>query len=426
MHNKETAQLYYEMNENALKTVEKLVTELKLECEFERRNHTCWASEDSNVDLIRKEYSTCKELGIDCQLLEKGELEAELPSSINAKLGVTFKNQVQFNSYKFCTELCKHIDGGGCSIFEESRVTSVSNDQPHQLKLEENNSSITSDMVVLATHLPIMDQSMHFAFLEPSRSHCIAVRVEPHKLHNMFINVDSPLRSLRTSHDDSVVVVSGESFKQGDETDTDRFYSNLINWAQQHLNTTEVLTKWSAMDYFSTDHLPFIGYLHRSTKTIFTATGFSKWGLSNSVAGAQIVADLIDNKANPFHQIVDARRWDLTKQLSGLAQEGWHTTKHLIGDKIKHLLKPSDIKSLKAGEGAVVNVENQKVGAYLDHNGQYHLVKPVCTHMGCDLVFNQGDTAWDCPCHGSRFDVEGKVIHGPACKSLHQIKDLQW
>jgi glycine/D-amino acid oxidase-like deaminating enzyme/nitrite reductase/ring-hydroxylating ferredoxin subunit len=408
---------------------------LNLNCEFERRSHCTWTSDETKIADIEKEYKVITELGIKAKLLNKYELSTQLPPSINPLMGIQFENQAQFNSYEFCVELAKHIDGNGSNCYEQSLVSNVTETSPHKIELADNQSSISSDFVVLATQLPIMDRSLHFSILEPNKSHCIAVRVDQSKqnfkLHDMFINADQPMRSLRTSENDNVVVVSGESFKQGDDVETNKYYQNLEKWAREHFNVTETIARWSAMDYWSTDHLPYVGYLHRGTNSIFCATGFKKWGLTTGVGAAQIITDLIldpsNPNKNPYHSLLDARRWDISGSVKGMMEEGWHTTKHLIGDKIKAHSTDKDIQSLKNGEGGIVrSKEGKVVGAYRDDEGKLHVVKPICTHMGCNVLFNTGDKIWDCACHGSQFDIDGNVIHGPACKNLERLKELEW
>lgn len=424
IYDNKTAQLYYHMNENAIDLVKNIDQKLKLDCEFEYRTHTIWTSDEKKIDIIKKEYETCNNLGIYCKLLKKTDLTKELPYSIEPKIGITFFNQAQFNAYKYCIELCRYINSDGCKVYENSMVNDISNNSPHEIKLE-NDIIINSKFVVLATHIPILDKSLHFSLLEPTRSHCIAARLDNYngknKLHNMFINIDIPLRSLRTNDNDNIIVVAGETFKQGDETDTNKYYLNLEKWIKQHFNIKEIVTKWSAMDYFSSDILPYIGYLDNKSNSIFIATGFNKWGLTNGVAASQIVTDLIQNKKNPYYYMIDSCRIN-KKQINGLIQENLHTIKHFVGDKIKNSIILDDINSLKIDDGGIVKIGNKKVGVYLDKKNKYHIIEPICTHLYCDLVFNKGDKVWDCPCHGSRFDVDGKVLHGPACKPLNQIK----
>jgi Rieske Fe-S protein len=53
-----------------------------------------------------------------------------------------------------------------------------------------------------------------------------------------------------------------------------------------------------------------------------------------------------------------------------------------------------------------------------DERGELHAVSPICTHLGCDVAWNRAEKSWDCPCHGSRFSPDGKVINGPAVAGL--------
>jgi glycine/D-amino acid oxidase-like deaminating enzyme/nitrite reductase/ring-hydroxylating ferredoxin subunit len=430
--NEEVARKYYDFNTNGIDTIEQLVSTLNLDCEFERRSHTTWTNKPDEVDKVKYEADLCRRLNIPVDLLGAEGLAQELPASIGATTGVCFPNQAQFNPYKYCKELCRHIEGGGSHVYEDSRVTSVDASTPHVIQLEENNCRITADNVVLATHMPIMDRSMHFAMLTPSRSHCVAARVRNNPIRNMSMNVDAE-RSLRSSGD--IVILCGGTMKQGEHVHTNKFYDELATWLQEHFEVEEIVCKWSAMDYFSGDHIPFIGHLYRGTTTIFTATGFSKWGLAAGAAGANIVSALIRGEKDPqFLDIVDSCRWDLTVQGKNIVEEAVHTAKHMIKDKIKALMPTTLITELPCGEGKVVSAGSKhqhlgvpdEVGAYRDEEGKLHVIHPVCTHMGCTLVFNDGDKMWDCPCHGSRFSVDGAVVHGPATKCLACYTELEW
>lgn len=128
----------------------------------------------------------------------------------------------------------------------------------YNVKFSADGSDLVAKQVVIAPHLPILDRSMHFAMFEPSRSHCIAVKVRNKKLHNMFISIDSPMRSLRTTNNDEIVVIAGESMKQGEDSNA-KHYNVLEDWAKQHLGANEVISKWSSMYYQSVDHIPFMG-----------------------------------------------------------------------------------------------------------------------------------------------------------------------
>lgn len=436
-HGEKAAQMYGEMQLAAIKQVEEIVQALGIQCDFARKFHASWTSEASKVKDIKREAELAAKLGMPAEYLEGSQL-TELPHSIKPLAGVKFHNQAELNAYKFCVQLARHIDGDGCKVFESSMVSSVSDSkQPHEIVADSDQGKLHATHVILATHLPILDRSGHFALLPPSKSHVVAVKLAKQsgegkeigkvgagQLRNMYINVDPVKRSIRTLQDASILIVSGESFETGDETDVEYRYKALEDWAHEHFDVERNLTRWSAMDYFSSAVLPYIGLLYRGTSSIYTGTGFSKWGLTNGVAAAMICRDLIQGVKNPWSDLVDARRWDL-HAASGAAMENWHTTKHFVGDKIKAMMAP-DISTLKRGEGGLVKVKGEQVGAYLDMDGKYHLVKPICTHLGCHILWNKTDRTWDCPCHGSQFSFNGEVIHGPACKNLCKRDDLKW
>jgi len=432
MHGKETARLYGEMNMQAIAAVEQQNKELGLDCAFQRVAHATWTSVDKQEPNVRKEAELCVELGLPARYLTGAEVAQDLPASIEPKGAVLFENQAAFNPVKYCFNLTAQFAKlPGCVVFEHTRCVEVASvSAPHKVVCETG--SLQAKHVVLATHLPILDRSGHFSLFSPSRTVCIAVRLtDESKLPKQMWISDSttPMRSMRVG-DQRELIIAGESFEQGSVTDTNEKYKILEEWAREHFPVKEVSHRWSSMDFMSSTHMPYVGYLQRGCHSLYTATAMSKWGLANGVAAAAIIRDLVTQgesalESNRYAKMLDACRWDLVKAGPGALQENMHTMKHFVGDKIKAALA-SDISKLKRGEGGLCKVNGESVGAYLDGEGKYHLVKPICTHLGCNVVFNQGEKCWDCPCHGSQFTVDGDVIQGPACKKLPSMNHLQW
>lgn len=423
-HGVEIAKKYGKMQLDAIAETEAIVKKLNIDCEWARKPSWTWTSSKSKVHDVHEEYRLMKEFGWGAEYVQ-GSPDA-LPKSIECLAATHLPDQVEFNPYTFCVAVADAVDGAGCSVHENSRVVDITANltEEHCVELA-GGSKVTAASIVLATHLPILDRSGHFGVLSPSRSHCVLFKLSKPMLDGMWISAEEPIKSLRILNGGTQLLVSGQPMPQGKDVNTNEHYAEVEEWARKHFPIEEVAGKWSAMDYFSGDHLPYIGHLHRGTENIYTATGFSKWGLTNGVAAAKIIRDSIIKEAeNEYASFVDARRWDLTKTLGTIIEENVHVTKHMIGDKLKALVAPS-IESLKPGEGGLVKSKKGTVGAYIDDAGKCHAVHPVCTHLGCHLNFNQGDLAWDCPCHGSRFDTNGDVIHGPATKPLDKV-DLDW
>lgn len=76
---------------------------------------------------------------------------------------------------------------------------------------------------------------------------------------------------------------------------------------------------------------------------------------------------------------------------------------------------------LANGSGAIVTVNGNKVAAYKDASGAVTQLSPKCTHQGCDVAWNGGESTWDCPCHGSRFKADGSVLSGVATEPLPKV-----
>ena len=247
-HGHDTARLYGEAQEWAITQAETIAQKLNIDCEFQRKPHYTWTSEEKSVEDIRKEYDNAIACGLPAEFI-LGSPD-DLPKSVQAKAAVRFLNQAEYNPFIFCKEVAAYVDGDGSAVFEDSRVTAVTEEPVHKVSLGEEG-TVHAEHVVLATHLPIMDRSGHFAFLSPSRTHCIAVRLKQPVLRDMCMTSDEPMRSLRVAEGGNVLIVAGESMEVGQETDTNKSYGALEDWARMHFPVDHVQNRWSAMDYMS-------------------------------------------------------------------------------------------------------------------------------------------------------------------------------
>jgi 3-phenylpropionate/trans-cinnamate dioxygenase ferredoxin reductase subunit len=119
----------------------------------------------------------------------------------------------------------------------------------------------------------------------------------------------------------------------------------------------------------------------------------------------------------PLEQIAQARTVADRAPGKGLFAQGLNFTRRFVGDRLTKA-DPTPVSRLQAGEGKVLQVDGKKTAVYRDEGGELHAVSPFCTHLGCLVDFNGHDRTWDCPCHGSRFAVDGRVLRGPAKRDL--------
>lgn len=143
--------------------------------------------------------------------------------------------------------------------------------------------------------------------------------------------------------------------------------------------------------------------------------------MTNSTASAMILKDLIVYGESPWGDVYNPSRKTLAASAKNFIVENLNVAKELVEGKIIPI--PDDVQ-IEPGEGKAIKINGEKIGAYKDEKGTLHFVNATCTHMGCELNWNSAEKTWDCPCHGSRFSYEGKIIEGPAIKPLNSQKDV--
>ena len=154
-------------------------------------------------------------------------------------------------------------------------------------------------------------------------------------------------------------------------------------------------------------------------KNVYVATGYKKWGMTTSNIAARIITAKILGKTNKYEEIFTATRLKPIKNRWELGEMIKETTNSLIINKFKDAKE--NLLDVKKGEGKIVEIQDEKVGVYKDDEGNLYKIKPICTHLGCELSWNNLEKTWDCPCHGSRFTYEGKSIYDPSIHDLDII-----
>jgi Rieske Fe-S protein len=191
----------------------------------------------------------------------------------------------------------------------------------------------------------------------------------------------------------------------------------LEAWSRERFPIRSIDYRWSAQDYIPADNVPYIGRLMAGSDRIHVATGFKKWGMTTGTLAGMLITDAILGRDNPWASLFDATRLDLTHSAQTLISENLDVAKRFVGDRLATVGAPP-VEELARGEGKIVTVDGRRAAAYRDEAGVVHAVSPICGHLGCLVTWNSAETTWDCPCHGSRYDYEGRAIQGPTVKDL--------
>jgi nitrite reductase/ring-hydroxylating ferredoxin subunit len=210
-----------------------------------------------------------------------------------------------------------------------------------------------------------------------------------------------------------LLVVGGEGHATGaSAANADRF-ARLEEFARRHWDVDDVTHRWSAQDPIAYDHLPMIGAYHLAARRLWVSTGYLKWGITSATFGASILTDLIGGRHSPWAETFSPQRVSF-RSAPRVAALGAKFSADFALDRARSRAGGD----VEPGEGRVVRRGLGHVALYRDTDGIVHAVSARCTHLGCLVRFNAAETSWDCPCHGSRFDVDGAVLEGPAVRPL--------
>lgn len=344
---REKAEMYFKANQAALEKYKELCR--NIDCDFEEKDNYVYSAD--KIKKIKNELYALDKIGCNAEYAENLPLPTETVGA------VCIKNQAQYNPLKFSGEITKNLN-----IYENTFVSEMIGNTA-----KTKNGKIEAKQVVVATHFPFINKHGGYSFkLYQHRSYVIALKNAPN-VGGMYVDEAQTGLSFRNYGD--LLLLGGGDHRTGKQGGN---WRELREFAKKNYPDATETAFWAAQDCMSLDGIPYIGQYSRSTPNLFVATGFNKWGITNAMASAMILTDMITEKSNDYAEVFNPSRNMIKPQLF---INGFET--------VTNLLTPS---------------------------------KRRCPHLGCALKWNEAEHSWDCPCHGSRFDEAGKVLDNPANK----------
>ncbi|MES2430279.1 MAG: FAD-dependent oxidoreductase [Bacteroidota bacterium] len=402
----------------AIALIKQNIHQYDIDCEFSELEGYLFSTNEKQDKELDEIVDAAKTLRVDVEYCNN------LPVDIPYLKCATFAHQAQFNPIKYIFALAKAFeDLGGC-ICQQHKVTNITNEKD-ALRIETSRGVFRANNVIYATHIPPGVNLLHFR-CAPYRSYAMAVKLKDDKYPQaLAYDMFDPYHYYRTQKvdDEYYLIVGGEDHKTGHEENTDACFRRLESHAKSYFNVKEVAYKWSSQYFEPADGLPYIGKLPGTSDNIYVATGFGGNGMIYGTLSAIIFSNILVNGESVYQNLFDPSRLKPIAGFSNFVKEAADVVANLIGGKFSSA-KIKQLTDLAAGEAKVVKFEGHTLALYKDENHVLHALNSACTHINCTVSWNATERSWDCPCHGSRFSIDGRVLTAPARKDLEKI-DLE-
>ncbi|BCW78716.1 FAD-dependent oxidoreductase [Arthrobacter sp. NicSoilC5] len=404
-HGVAAARSYGLANQAAVEYIGAVVDAENISCGFRRVANYTFAAGPDALPQVRAEAGLAADLGL------PSTFTVDVPLPFPVAGAVRFDGQAQIHAVQYLQGLAGRVDGNGSFVFERTRALELREGRPVTVAAADG--TVLARDAIVATNVPFADHGRFEALCRPHRSYIVAAPIDTPPLDATFISADEPMRTLLTVRLNGVtyLLTGGEGHPAGTQVDPAPRQASLARYARVQFGAGGVAYRWSTQDALPLDGVPYAGPLNPDSRHAFIITGLRKWGLTNGTAAALMLADLLNGTPNEWAALFDTNRATSRAATAPGPPAA-------PGDTVPRQKAARRTADLAPGDGTVIETDGTSTACYRDPAGQVHAVSATCTHLGCTVGFNREDRTWDCPCHGSRFDVDGKVIQGPATEDL--------
>ncbi|HEX9979348.1 MAG TPA: FAD-dependent oxidoreductase [Flavobacterium sp.] len=401
----------------SINLIEQLISKFSIDCDFRRQNWYSFSANQENKPKIEKIQSAGRDAGLNIVDVFPGELPLPFIK------GIKISNQAQFNPLLYVQQLASAIQGDNCRIYENSRVTSIKEEE-EIITVETEHASVSARYVIHATHTPKGIMLDFHSLLGTYREYGVAATLlsgdYPEGTLWGYYNINDRY-SIRTyEHEgEKRIIAVGQPHEVGQKEDNVENIQNVENFLRQHFDVGEITNRWGGQNYKPADGLPYIGRKERGSN-IFVATGFSTDGLVYGTLSAIIIRDIMKDIANDYTVLFDAARHNPFKAAGKFIKENAINAYEILKDYVLPY-EESKLEEIPRGEGRVIEIDGKKLAVSCREDGSLKACSAICTHMGCVVHWNKAEKTWDCPCHASRFNTDGGIIEGPALTPLQKV-----
>lgn len=381
---------YIKANLDAISEYERIIKSENIDCDFTRCRNYIYST--LSKEKIEREAQAARALGLECSVVKP-------PLPFFTAGAVMCENQAMFNPLKFVSAISEKL-----TVYEHSRVTRVEGNT-----LFTDGGRVKARNIIFACRMPFVNfPGLYFMRMRLERSYILTVQSN-FQPEGMFIGMEKGTLSLRPYG--KYLLAAGGAHTCGEEK-PDSGYAAVETALGQYLPEYRVVCMQSAQDCIPAGRVPYIGRFSKIHRNWYIASGFQKWGMTSAMLASVYLSDMISGENEHINSIF-APSFPSKDRCSEISKN--------IGRSVCGLSRRllfTQVKSLENGSAAHVRYRGKLYGVYRDEAGEFHSVSAACPHLGCRLEWNKNEKSWDCPCHGSRFDMDGNILSGPALRRI--------
>jgi glycine/D-amino acid oxidase-like deaminating enzyme/nitrite reductase/ring-hydroxylating ferredoxin subunit len=411
---KDGAKLAAQSAKEAVALVAELVERFRIDCDFEYKDGLMYSESEEESKLLEEILAASKRAGVAVDYAGSNQIPVAFDKVIS------FSKQAQFHPVKYLNALADEFKKAGGTILENHFVIKTGHEDDLHVA-EGENFIVRGRNLIHATHLPHGINLFNFT-CAPYRSYVIGVSLADDAYPNELIyDMQEPYHYFRTHtiNGKKILIIGGEDHKTGHDEPDDAF-DQLIAYTRAHFNVASVDYQWSSQYYVPADGLAYIGHYPGAGEGCYVATGYNGNGMIFGTLAAKMISNEILGLESPYSSLYKPSRIKPIAGFTEFVKENADVAWRFVADRFA----AEDITSLNEIEkdsGCLVDYEGKQIAVYKNEEGKVHALNPTCTHAGCIVKWNQTEKSWDCPCHGGRYDVNGKVITGPPTKDLQKL-----
>jgi glycine/D-amino acid oxidase-like deaminating enzyme/nitrite reductase/ring-hydroxylating ferredoxin subunit len=429
-HGEDGSRMAAQSHSAAIDWIERVVTQEKIECDFERLDGYLFEPPNESLKNLEKEFEACQRAGLDVEWVPRAPI-----ADFDTHRAIRFPRQAQFHPLKYLEGLASGIVRQGGQIFTGTKVEEAIGGENARVTTT-NGLTVTAKAIVVASNTPINDRYVIHTKQAPYTTYVIGLQVGRGDVNPALYwdtaeraGMESGLGAVPYHYvrlakgsgaEDDVLIVGGEDHKTAQAEDFEQRFQRLEDWARARWpKAGDIVFHWSGQVMEPVDSLGYIGRNPADDDNVYVVTGDSGNGMTHGTIAGMLIPELIRRGDHAWAKLYDPSRITM-RTAPDFAKENLNVARQYVDYFTGGEASSAD--DLKNGEGAVIRRGLKKIAVYRDEAGALHEMTAICPHLKCIVHWNRTETTWDCPCHGSRFDALGKVLNGPSVADLAPVE----